>query len=83
MAWACAVHKDPREGARRGHQFVSVNCLYNLIYCNLYDGPLASWTWAMPCFVPGDFNDGKRNLRGERFRVMVAETSQECSSWTD
>ncbi|CAE8707834.1 unnamed protein product [Polarella glacialis] len=24
----------------------------------------------------GDFNDGKRNLRGERFRVMVAETSQ-------
>lgn len=23
-----------------------------------------------------DFNDGKRNLRGERFRVMVAETSQ-------
>eukprot|EP00931_Biecheleriopsis_adriatica_P120323 TRINITY_DN9543_c0_g1_i3.p1 TRINITY_DN9543_c0_g1~~TRINITY_DN9543_c0_g1_i3.p1 ORF type:complete len:1332 (-),score=350.37 TRINITY_DN9543_c0_g1_i3:361-4356(-) len=24
----------------------------------------------------GDFNDAKRNLRGERFRVMVAETSQ-------
>merc|ERR1719326_301504 len=24
----------------------------------------------------GDFNDAKRNLRGERFRVLIAETSQ-------
>lgn len=30
----------------------------------------------------GDFNDAKRNLRGERFRVMVAETSQAiCITW--
>ena len=46
--------------------------------------------WLRSFFGRGDFNDAKRNLRGERFRVMVAETSQElqraarelyCAGW--